>query len=101
MQSFQDKVLAQLERIARAVADDLDVVQEAQYANTGTIYVQRGFDTIVRLTYNFQSGGNHTLLINGAQHGPPGPDNYWFAATDATRIKQLFDRWAYLCGGGK
>ena len=101
MKSFQDKVLAELERIALAIDETLDVVQEAQYANTGRILVQRGFDTIVTLSYQFQSGGDNMLLINGAQHGPPGPDNYYVSATESARINQLFRRWAHLCGGGK
>jgi hypothetical protein len=96
MISFQDKLLSALEEIATKAG--LDVVQEGQWANTGRVLVQRGFTTIAKFTYNFQDYAT-TILINGAQHGPPGIDNYYFKATEEQRISELLARWETVCNG--
>lgn len=99
MRSFQAKVLARVEEIAKAA--NLDLVQEAQFGNVGTIYAQRGWATVVTLRYDFQTRSGSTLLINGAQHGPPGEDNYYLDPSDEDRITEFFARWRHLCREGR
>jgi hypothetical protein len=94
MISFQTKLLGALEEIATKAG--LDVVQEAQWANNGRVLAQRGFTTVAQFTYDFQNYAS-TILINGAQHGPPGIDNFFFEAIDDQRISQLLARWETLC----
>lgn len=94
MISFQEKLLGALEEIATNAG--LSVVQEAEWADTGRVLAQRGFTTVAQFTYDFQSYAN-TILINGAQHGPPGIDNFFFEATNNQRISELLARWETLC----
>ena len=94
MISFQKKLLGALEEIA--INAKLDVVQEEQWANNGRVLVQRGFATVAQFSYDFQHHAT-MILINGAQHGPPGIDNYYFEATNDQRITQLLARWETLC----
>lgn len=94
MKSFQEKVLAEVERIAAKC--DLDLVREYDFGNCGTIYAQYGWETVATLRYDFQTGGSK-LLINGAQHGPPGPDNYFVTPRDYKRLHEFFWRWKQVC----
>jgi hypothetical protein len=96
MKSFQNKLLSALEEIATKAG--IDVVQEGQWANCGRVLAQRGFTTVARFTYNFQDSAT-TILINGAQHGPPGIDNFYFEATEDQRISELLARWETVCNG--
>jgi uncharacterized protein involved in type VI secretion and phage assembly len=93
MRSFQSKILDAMEQIAVKVG--LDVVQESDWANTGRILAQDGFTTVATAKYEFQ--GKAMILFNGAKHGPPGDDNYWFDASDGPRIEEMLDRWDALC----
>lgn len=98
MRSLQDKVLGALEQIA--VDAGLEAVQQRDWANTGSVYAQRGFSTVAKFSYDFQKNRG-LILFNDAKHGPPGIDNYWFEPTDDTRINEMLVRWAALCGSKK
>lgn len=55
---MQDKILAALESVARSVGDQAgeqtyDVANQRSAVNCGTAYVQRGWQTVVKVTYSF------------------------------------------------
>jgi len=52
MGQMQDKIITELRRIAEKDAR-LEFADQPQYANTGTAYIQRGFDTVAELRYGF------------------------------------------------
>jgi len=98
MRSFQTKLLTEMETIA--VSCSLEAVDQRDWANTGEVLAQRGFTTVAKFSYDFQNS-RVMILINGAKHGPPGIDNYYFHPTDTERINELLMRWTDLCGGRK
>jgi hypothetical protein len=51
MGQMQDKIIAELRRIAEAAG--LQLIDQPQYANTGTAYIQSGFDTVAEVSYAF------------------------------------------------
>jgi hypothetical protein len=53
MGEMQDKVTAAIKDAAKEAG--LDCVVNPQYANTGTIFFQRGFETVLSCVYDFQA----------------------------------------------
>jgi hypothetical protein len=51
MGQMQDKIMAELRRIAEAA--ELELVVQPQYAGTGTAYAQSGFETVAEVRYAF------------------------------------------------
>lgn len=118
MKSMQDKIL---DVIDAATPANLELVVQHDYSNTGYIYVQRGFDTILRLQYSFQTG-YCTLHVKGeavqasmsiieelcgdrgTKHGSPHAvyDKEclsWHALDydDGDRIRRMIQTWRQLC----
>jgi hypothetical protein len=52
MGQMQDKIMTELRRIAEEDAA-LEFVDQPQYANTGSAYIQCGFDTLAEMQYGF------------------------------------------------
>jgi hypothetical protein len=49
--NIQKKVMDHLEKIATDC--DLDFVEQPQFSNTGMVYLQRGFYTVISFSYHF------------------------------------------------
>jgi hypothetical protein len=62
MKNMQTKILEAFERIAANAG--LEAVQKGDSANTGHVYIQDGFDTLLDIRYSFQSG-YCTLALRG------------------------------------
>lgn len=89
--SFQDAVIGDIETIAERRG--LIVMQEKQFTNVGRLLIGTGpGDISVTISFQFDSGRKNMLLINGAVHGPPGPDNYYFEATETARYNEFLYR---------
>lgn len=88
-QSYQQAVIEDITYWANRKGEP--VMTQHQYANMGTLFIGSPSRILITIGFNFQSS-NTMLLINGAQHGPPGPDNYYFAPTEVERYQQFIDR---------
>lgn len=53
MRTMQQKILTALDE--QAEAHNYDLVQTRNYANTGTLYWQREWETILQVKYDFQN----------------------------------------------
>jgi len=97
MRSFQSKILSTFETLAQNEDSDLELVQLANYANTGVLLVQKGdqFNTLVTVKYDFQSGKS-TINFNEATSTAPSPDTFYFDATDSAKISRMFARFLTL-----
>jgi hypothetical protein len=62
MGQMQDKIMTALRGLAEAAG--LDFEDQPDVSNTGTVYVQRGFDTLAVLRYSFQQD-YCTLQLSG------------------------------------
>lgn len=95
----QSAVLSRIEELL--AADDLILVIDRQYANTGTVYATgRSLDAVgERLSYTFQRG---SVNFNYATGGQPA---VWFSKTGtapfvAQSLDELVERVAILLAGG-
>ena len=55
MNDMQQAIMAEIDNMAGPGTGGLKARHVPQYANTGQVYIQRGFTTLVRLGYDFQS----------------------------------------------
>lgn len=88
--NYQDAVLKEIEEVAEAAG--LGTFTEYSYTNIGAIFIGSPSNIVASISFDFQGQGKNTLLINGAKHGPPGPDNYYFSATETGRYREFIDR---------
>lgn len=101
MQTYQDRVLSEFERIAKHF--DCKPTIEEKYANQGRIVAHRGWMPVAYLDYNFQAGGNNDIRFNGAPLGPE-PTSVRWSSDDAEELQAAFDYWrdmlyeGYECG---
>lgn len=96
MVRYQEKVLAEFERIAAEA--HLEVAVAYDYANTGKMVAQRGFTTVTSLVFSFQQGHNRVEFA-GLGHGP-GLRSALFSETDDGKVALMFKTWRFLCAGG-
>lgn len=87
---YQHIVLKEIGEVAEAAG--LGTFTEYKYGNVGTIHIGSPSDIVASISFTFQGQGKNTLLINGAKHGPPGPDNYYFSATETGRYREFIAR---------
>lgn len=88
MGATQKRVLAAIDDIAASTGLSAD--HEPAYANTGTVYLRRGWTTVTKVQYDFQSGGSATLWINTrAVIGGPGGTRISYA--DGETITEALD----------
>jgi hypothetical protein len=52
--SMQTKILGEIEKTVTDAG--LELVRQPQYANTGDVFAQRGFDTVWQMHYSFDDG---------------------------------------------
>ena len=90
MQTYQEKVLAEFERLAKLFACEPTI--EEKYANTGRVVAHRSWMPVAYLEYNFQSGGKNDIRFNGARLGP-GPTSVLWSSDDAENLEAAFDYW--------
>lgn len=90
MQTYQDKVLGEFERLATLHACKPTI--ETKYANTGRVVAHRGWMPVAYLDYNFQSGANNHIRFNGAPLGP-GPTSVLWSSDDAEKLEAALDYW--------
>jgi len=94
MRSLQKKILDHLEAIA--TAEDFELVQVANFSNTGKLFLQLPDEYFVYavVDYDFQQGKSKVNL-NNAQ--PTDRQNYfYFDATDSHKIETLVQRFQAL-----
>ena len=87
MRTFQTKFISAIETTVQEISSDLELVQAANFSNTGVLYVQRGdqFYTLLTIAYDFQGSGKHKIQLNGAELGDH-RNAFYFAATDSIKI---------------
>lgn len=93
MDTYQSKVLAEFERIAKRQAPDSDCATAAAYANTGDLYAQVGFRTVARLSYQF-SRGHNIVRFNGSHM------SVLWAEHEDDKVTAMFDTWSWLVTSG-
>lgn len=54
METMQNVILAEVEKVIKAAG--LSAVENAEYANTGTVYAMDGLKSRLAVNYSFQSG---------------------------------------------
>jgi hypothetical protein len=102
MGQMQDKIMAELRRIA--VDAGLDFADQAQCANTGTVYILRGLDTVTEMQHGFFATYCSITLYGRAVTAGGLPDNppQWRAMqtgitwhhlmyNDGARLQSLLD----------
>jgi hypothetical protein len=92
--SYQDAVIEDVTMYANQKGKR--VLMEYRYSNKGRLSIGSTTNVVLTVDFDFQSGGQNMLLINGAQHGPPGPDNYYFGSSDTDRYKAFIARLRFL-----
>lgn len=106
MKSFQTRLFEQLEKIANEHGCEL--VQKAEYANTGTLMaLEKGaaYKLVARLRYSIHDGISE-IRFNGTSDGPwldpaspyrrRNPDCIYFRADEPDKVNAVFTRWAAL-----
>jgi hypothetical protein len=92
--SYQDAVIEDITHWANQRG--LRVLTEYRYSNQGVLSIGSTTNIVASIDFSFNAGGKNILLINGAKHGPPGPDNYFFGASDTDRYKAFLARLRFL-----
>jgi hypothetical protein len=90
MTTYQEAVLADIDKLAAQVG--LPTMVEYRFSNVGRVLIGEPSHIVVTIEFEFYSGAANKLLINGAKHAPPGPDNYYYAATDTERYSEFIAR---------
>lgn len=115
MRTMQEKVIEMIEKIV-AEDDNLDIVQQAEYANTGVLYCTSGLRTVWTLRYAFQTdyctltlSGINLIEEMGLSDNPPAyrieersgrePSAVWHALnyTDSARVGHLLELLREAC----
>jgi len=119
MKSFQKRMLEQFEAVASE--HDCELVQQQQWANTGTLLAMRAgnaIDFVARVHYDIQCHGLSKFWFNDADHLSPwfsvqngepfeksdrlgnkwkrNPDVFYVESHDSDRLTAMFTRWAQL-----
>lgn len=98
MPTMQEKVLDAIRK--RAEKAGLDFVQQASYSNTGLVFLQVGFDTVLSFAYDFQTatmslqfyrGKDRPVMTCGFKERSCVLSVYCRFEEMAPKMKQVFD----------
>jgi hypothetical protein len=99
MRSFQSKFMTALEDAAQSINPKWELVQVANYSNTGTLYVQAidSFIVLITVSYDFQSGKSK-IEFNPSLTGALTPieDRFYFGANETAKIRACLARFIVL-----
>lgn len=97
MRSFQTKFMAALETAVEGIDAELEIVQVANYSNTGRLYVQHSdsFATLLTVDYDFQV--KTKIEFNRSEYASvPAVNSFYFGAADSQVIELCYERFVEI-----